>query len=145
MVPNSFRFSRTTSRATLVGVCGLLFLAGCTGGGKDHDHPAAQETSGSGNRDAPDLEGNGKDEAGFQAERAKLSPEDQQLVAAQEFCAISTDEHLGVMGAPVKVMIEGQPVFLCCKGCKRQALAKPEQTLAKVAELKAKVKADAAK
>jgi hypothetical protein len=40
-------------------------------------------------------------------------------------------------------MVKDQPVFLCCKGCRRKALADPDKTLAKVAELKAKVKADA--
>jgi hypothetical protein len=35
-------------------------------------------------------------------------------------------------------MIKDQPVFLCCKGCQADALKHPEETLAKVAELKAK-------
>jgi len=35
------------------------------------------------------------------------------------------------MGPPIKVVIEGQPVFLCCGGCKTKALAEPEATLAK--------------
>lgn len=44
------------------------------------------------------------------------------------------------MGTPVKVMVKEQPVFLCCKGCRRKALADPDRTLAKVDELKAKAK-----
>jgi hypothetical protein len=36
-------------------------------------------------------------------------------------------------------------VFLCCKGCKEEALANADQTLADVAKLKAKVKAGARK
>jgi hypothetical protein len=75
------------------------------------------------------------------AERAKLSPEDRALVDAQEWCVISTDERLGAMGPPLKLMIKGQPVFVCCKGCKRKAEADPDKTLAAVAELKAKAKA----
>lgn len=75
------------------------------------------------------------------AERAKLSPEDRALVDAQEWCAVSTDERLGAMGPPLKLDIKGQPVFVCCKGCKRKALADPDKTLAKVAELKAAVAA----
>ena len=74
------------------------------------------------------------------AERAKLSPEDRALVDAQEWCAITNDERLGSMGAPIKIMIKDQPVFLCCKGCTRSATANPEKTLAKVEELKAKAK-----
>jgi Cu/Ag efflux protein CusF len=45
------------------------------------------------------------------------------------------------MGPPVKVQIDGQPVFLCCAGCEEKALANPKQTLAKVAELKASERA----
>jgi hypothetical protein len=71
-------------------------------------------------------------------ERAKLSPEDRALVEAQEWCVVSTDERLGSMGPPIKLLIKEQPVFICCKGCKRKAEADPDHTLAKVKELKAK-------
>jgi hypothetical protein len=72
------------------------------------------------------------------AERAKLSVADRQLVEAQEWCAVSTDERLGSMGSPLKLDIKGQPVFVCCKGCKRKAEANPDKTLKTVAGLKAK-------
>jgi hypothetical protein len=49
------------------------------------------------------------------------------------------------MGPPVKLVIKGQPVFLCCGGCEKKALANPDKTLAKVEELKAQVKAGAPK
>jgi len=42
------------------------------------------------------------------------------------------------MGVPVKVMVKDQPVFLCCKGCQKEALADPDKTLARVKELRAK-------
>jgi len=77
------------------------------------------------------------------AERAKLAPVDLALVEAQEWCVVSTDERLGAMGAPIKLDIKGQPVFICCKGCKKKAEADPDKTLAKVAELKAKAEKDA--
>jgi hypothetical protein len=73
------------------------------------------------------------------AERAKLAPEDRAAVEAQEWCAINTEERLGSMGPPVKVMIQDQAVYLCCIGCRKEALAQPEKTLATVAEHKAKV------
>ena len=82
-------------------------------------------------------------EAALQAERAKLSPEDRQLVDAQEWCAINNDERLGEMGPPLKVMVKDQPVFLCCGGCKRKALADADKTLAAVAELRARKAAQA--
>ncbi len=33
-------------------------------------------------------------------------------------------------------MIDGQPVFVCCEGCREDALADPKATLSKAAELK---------
>jgi hypothetical protein len=80
------------------------------------------------------------EELTVQTSRAKLSPEDRRLVDAQDFCAVMEDSRLGAMGEPLKVMIKGKPVFLCCKGCEKKALANPDKTLAKVEELKAKHK-----
>jgi Cu(I)/Ag(I) efflux system membrane fusion protein len=68
---------------------------------------------------------------------AKLAPEDRRLAESQNSCPVLGTQ-LGSMGPPVKVMLEGQPVFLCCSGCKQKALDHPQETLAKVAELKAK-------
>jgi hypothetical protein len=67
---------------------------------------------------------------------AKLSGADRKLAEAQRFCAVFADSRLGSMGTPLKLSIEGQAVFLCCSGCKKQALADAKQTLAKVEELK---------
>ena len=80
------------------------------------------------------------EEAKIQANRAKLSPEDRALVDAQEWCAVNAENRLGSMGTPLKVMVKGQPVFLCCDGCEKSALGDPDKTLAKVDELKAKTK-----
>lgn len=79
--------------------------------------------------------------AKIEANLARLSPEDRQLVEAQVFCPIMVRNRLGIMGPPMKVMIKDQPVFVCCKGCVRKALANPEATLARVAQLKAWVEA----
>lgn len=79
------------------------------------------------------------------AERAKLSAEDRHLVEAQEWCVVSNDEQLGSMGAPIKLTIKDQAVFICCKGCKKKAEADPDKTLAKLEELKAKKRAEKAK
>jgi hypothetical protein len=67
----------------------------------------------------------------------ELSAEDQAAITKQKVCPIS-DEPLDAMGGPIKVMIEGKPVFLCCKSCEKTAMKKPEETLKKVEELKAK-------
>jgi hypothetical protein len=76
-------------------------------------------------------------EAEIAANMAKLSEEDRKAAEAQKFCAVENGNRLGgSMGVPYKVMIEGQPVFLCCDGCEETALKDPKATLAKVAELK---------
>lgn len=70
------------------------------------------------------------------ASLAKLSPEDRKLAETQRFCAVAEKNRLGSMGKPVKLVISGQPVFLCCGGCTDKANAHPRETLAKAAELK---------
>jgi multidrug efflux pump subunit AcrA (membrane-fusion protein) len=75
-----------------------------------------------------------------QAELAKLAPDDRRLAEAQGYCPIRQVNRLGSMGKPVKIMIKGQPVFLCCQGCEEEALERPDQTLAKVEKLKTKTK-----
>ena len=67
---------------------------------------------------------------------AQLSPEDRLLTEAQKFCAVATENPLGSMGTPLKIDVNGEPVFLCCAGCKGKALRNPEVTLASVAKLK---------
>jgi hypothetical protein len=139
------RPSTVTGLAALVGALSFLSLAGCSGGLKENAPSAAGHAGDHRQKEAPAAANQGTEDADIKAERAKLSTEDQSLVAAQEFCAISTDERLGAMGPPVKLVIKGQPVFLCCGGCEKKALANPDKTLAKVEELKAKVKAGAPK
>lgn len=68
---------------------------------------------------------------------AELSDEDRQEAEAQKFCAIMKTSLLGSMGVPLKLDVKGQPVFVCCAGCKSKALKNPDDTLATVAKLKA--------
>lgn len=86
-----------------------------------HDHPSEDTTQ-------------------LDANLAKLDAADQPLAKAQGYCAV-TSEPLGSMGKPLKLVLNDQPVFICCKGCERRARANPEKTLAKAAELKDKVAA----
>jgi uncharacterized protein (TIGR03000 family) len=69
---------------------------------------------------------------------AKLSAADRRLAEAQKFCAVQEQNLLGSMGKPVKVLIKGQPVFLCCEACTTRAKNNADQTLAKVKKLKVK-------
>lgn len=70
------------------------------------------------------------------AAMAKLSSEDRKLAEGQRFCAVESDNRLGMMGAPVKVTVGGQTVFLCCAGCIDAVKADPKGTLANAKRLK---------
>ncbi len=67
---------------------------------------------------------------------ARLSADDRKIAEKQQFCPILSENKLGAMGVPIKVMLDDQPVFLCCDGCKKQAQDHPQETLAKVQKLK---------
>lgn len=72
----------------------------------------------------------GKLTADHLKEIAKLPPEDQELARAQKVCPV-TGEPLGSMGVPFKMMVEGQPVFLCCEGCVSTVKKDPQAILRK--------------
>lgn len=67
---------------------------------------------------------------------AKLPAADLPLAEAQMFCPIVEGSRLGSMGMPVKLMLDGKPVFLCCKGCEDKARANSKATLTNVDEIK---------
>ena len=113
-----------------------LGLAGCSGGNKGTG-PAPAGEGKEANKPPPSAQ-----DAEVKVEREKLSPEDRALVDAQERCAVNTDSRLGSMGPPLKLTVKDQPVFICCKGCQKKALGDPDTTLATVAALKAKAKAE---
>jgi hypothetical protein len=148
---------RFMSRSVLFGIATLGVALGCADS-KAPDKPAAAPGKAVATADAPKTPSkqqpeiakttpkeDAKEADEIKAVREKLSPEDKKLVDAQEWCVINNEEHLGSMGAPVKVMIKGEPVFLCCKSCQKEAEANADKTLAKVKELKAKKAAEAKK
>src|SRR5437762_8281837 len=112
----------------------ITLLAGCNGG-SDKTPPAK------GKQPVAAAKAESSDDADIKAERAKLRPEDRALVEAQEWCPVS-DDRLGSMGPPIKLMIKDKPVFICCDGCKKKAEADADKKLAKVEEMKAKKKTD---
>jgi Cu(I)/Ag(I) efflux system membrane fusion protein len=69
-------------------------------------------------------------------EIAKLPVADRSPAKSQKFCAVLAESRLGSMGPPVKVVLSGEPVFLCCKGCEQAAKANPQATLARVKQLR---------
>lgn len=46
---------------------------------------------------------------------------DQLRIAVQEICPVS-GEKLGSMGAPIKVKVGEETIFMCCKGCLKQKI-----------------------
>ena len=65
----------------------------------------------------------------------ELPVEDRRQAEKQRFCAAQPETLLGAMGPPVKVLLKGQSVFLCCKDCEKKARKEPDKTLAKAKEL----------
>jgi len=60
---------------------------------------------------------------------------DKELIEKQKTCPV-TDQPLGSMGKPVKVVVKNRTVFLCCAGCKKKLLANPDKYLKKLDEKK---------
>jgi hypothetical protein len=114
--------------------CLLGFIALAVAGCGSNNQPAQVEHHG-------DDRAHDADEKERQESFAKLSPEDRALAEAQGYCAV-TSEPLGSMGPPLKLVVNDQAVFICCKGCESSAKSNPDKTLAKVAELKAKVQTE---
>lgn len=71
----------------------------------------------------------------------RLPPADRKIAEAQIYCAIDQDSPLGSMGPIHKVVIKGQPVFLCCKGCEAEAKAHPDETLLQFQQLMKRISA----
>ncbi len=66
---------------------------------------------------------------------AKLPMAERKAIEAQKYCAVASHSLLGAMGEPIKLEIDGTPVYLCCSGCTNRAQSNPVATLAKVKEL----------
>jgi multidrug efflux pump subunit AcrA (membrane-fusion protein) len=99
-------------------------------GGPAGDHRSATLARPSMTRDEEDK---------VRAVLAKLAPADRRLAEEQGYCPV-LNTRLGTMGVPVALTLQGQKVFLCCKGCVKKAKANEKATLARVAQLKARKK-----
>lgn len=85
------------------------------------------------------------DEAKIAKSMSQLPDADRIEAIAQKFCVIEHNNRLGLMGQPHKVLVSGQPVFLCCAGCEEEAIKHPQETLAKVEQLKQAAKSESAR
>lgn len=125
-----------------------LFLVGCAGSDGDAtatttspvttpaetghgDH--AEDTSHGDHGGHGDHAEHGGDDAmaKMKAGLAKLSDEDRASAEKQHMCPVS-DQMLGTMGAPIKLTLNGQDVWICCNGCRKKAEADPDAIIAKV-------------
>jgi hypothetical protein len=62
-----------------------------------------------------------------------LDNDDKVVFARQQVCPV-TRAKLGSMGDPIKVLVDGKPLYLCCRGCVAKAQNTPEKYLAKAHE-----------
>jgi membrane fusion protein, copper/silver efflux system len=124
-------------KLTLGGKDVFLCCAGCEDKAKaDTPRTAARaEELRAGAKAAPKGQTSPEEEAEIAAELAKLPATDRALAEAQRYCPV-TDERLGSMGVPGKLLLDGKPVFVCCKGCDEKAKAQPAVMLAKVEAFK---------
>lgn len=138
------RFTTLFSVITLMSLS--LWTAGCGSKGYEETDATSSEgehdESGHGDHDDGDHDhgdhdhgdhdhGAAADPEKIAANLAKLSAEDRTAAEKQKICPV-TEDLLGMMGAPIKLDVKGQTVFLCCKGCKKKILADPETYLAKL-------------
>lgn len=65
------------------------------------------------------------------AANGKLSAADLKLANTQKTCPV-TDLPLDSMGGAIAVDVEGQRVFICCKGCESRLKKDPQKYLAKL-------------
>ncbi len=71
------------------------------------------------------------------ARLAKLSPEERAAAEQQKYCPIYKNRFLGSMGAPVKLKLNGESVYVCCSECVEDAEANPEKTVAQAKKFRA--------
>lgn len=72
---------------------------------------------------------------GLQVVLAELDSSDQGRIARQRVCPV-TGAELDSMGGPVKVLVGGQPLYLCCKGCLGKVKNAPEKFVPKAGQTK---------
>ncbi|MBX9792615.1 MAG: hypothetical protein K2Y37_27255 [Pirellulales bacterium] len=61
-----------------------------------------------------------------------LTENDRSLVEKQRVCPVM-DAGLNEHGQPIKLMVGGQPVFVCCESCVEEVKKDPQKYVAKVA------------
>lgn len=81
---------------------------------------------GSGPRPSAESRGEAPASAGSDA-----SPDDLALAKSQKICPV-TGKPLGSMGTPVRVVVAGRAVLICCDGCEAKLKGDPKKYLSKL-------------
>lgn len=97
-----------------------VVLVGCGGPDAPQGKDAAEQAEHE-NHKHGDMEANLKE----------LSDAERAAVKQQKTCPVS-GETLGAMGKPVRVMVDGKEVWICCSACKEPLLKDPEKHLKKL-------------
>ncbi len=124
------RYSSRKLAAGWVAAAALLALAGCRSGassccgGHSPGRAVAAEVAAATPR---------PDAAGPPAARPDAGAPDARPYGGQRRCPV-TGDGLGSMGAPIPVTVNGQTVYVCCKGCASRLKRNPDAYLAKVEE-----------
>jgi len=63
----------------------------------------------------------------------KATVADQGAIRAQKTCPVMNTQ-LGSHGTPVKILVDGKPLFVCCQGCVNKVKKTPDLYLAKIAK-----------
>ncbi len=66
---------------------------------------------------------------------SQMPAADRELAEQQRVCPV-TEYALGSMGVPPVVEVNGQPVYICCEGCRERLLQDPDQYIARLASLR---------
>jgi YHS domain-containing protein len=117
---------------SLVAVGVVLAAGGCGASGTTGASPSSETK----NRTQPES-GQTNSEAAPAAEAPppeglkELSAEDRAAAEKQRVCPVS-GELLGSMGKPVKIVVQGRTVFLCCSGCEAAFRKDPEKYFEKM-------------
>jgi YHS domain-containing protein len=108
----------------------LLAVVGCAEGTPPADTTAATTPAAQGGASQAAIVAT-SDEDQEKAEIQKLPAAERGAALAQKTCPVS-EGNLGSMGTPIKKVVNGQTVFLCCDGCVKDLEEDPEKYLAKL-------------
>ncbi|MBY0588826.1 efflux RND transporter periplasmic adaptor subunit [bacterium] len=103
---------------------GSIYFGGSSGGDKTQSNATVRPTT-------PD-----DPQAVINAAFASLDPVDQTIARDQRYCPVLKGSELGSMGPPIRVSMEGEIFFVCCKACLPKTKESPDEVLTKLRYLR---------